>query len=439
MAEKKYIIDNPKLMAEWDWEQNNDCGLSPQSLTISSKKMAHWICQKGHTWMTVISHRSIGETGCPYCANRKVLAGFNDLESQFPKLIEEWDWSENNKLKIFPRDIYFGSIKKVHWICSKGHKWSTTIAHRTIRGSKCPYCSNKRILPGYNDLKSQRPDLMKEWDFEKNELDPEKVAVLSPQKAYWICSRGHGYEKSIERRARGIGCPICARSKSTSFPEQCFYYYIKMVYPDAINRYKEIFTSTMELDIYIPTIRIGIEYDGIFWHNDEDSLLREQAKYRICKANGIKLYRIKEGEFLGFADNADYIYYIPKKMGIQQLNYHIDEFIKKLTCYDRQLPIIDIEKDKNKILEYMSVKFEDSLQYLFPEVSQEWHPTRNGKLTPDLFAAGSTEKVWWRCVKCGNEWYASIENRVKGHGCDICARKKRKVAQRETLLSSRHS
>lgn len=227
MFKKKYIIDNPDLMIEWDWEKNNASSLNPKSLTFSSKEMAHWICDKGHTWVTTIAHRTIGKTNCPYCTNRKILAGFNDLASQFPQLIEEWDWAKNNELNIFPQEIYSKSSKKVHWVCSKGHRWSTSINHRVIRGTNCPYCSNKKILAGYNDLKSQRPDLMEEWDFERNILAPEKVAVLSPKKVHWICPRGHNYEKPIYDKAKGIGCPFCTRAKSTSFPEQCFYYYIK--------------------------------------------------------------------------------------------------------------------------------------------------------------------------------------------------------------------
>lgn len=437
MAEKKYIIDNPDLMAEWDWEKNNAVSLNPKSLTISSKKMAHWICNKGHTWTTTIAHRGIGGTNCPYCANKKILVGFNDLASQFPQLIEEWDWAKNNELNIFPQKVYFGSSKKVHWICLKGHSWSASINHRTFRVTNCPYCSNKKILAGYNDLKSQRPDLMEEWDFKRNVLDPEKIAVLSPKKAYWICSRGHNYEKPIYNRAKGIGCPFCTRAKSTSFPEQCFYYYIKKVYPDTISRYKDIFKNSMELDIYIPSARIGIEYDGIFWHSDKKSLLREETKYRICKENGIKLFRIKEGEFSGFTDNADDIYYIPKKTDTERLNFYIYELIKKLTFYSRKIPAINIERDKNEILEYMTVKYEESLECLFPKIAQEWHPTKNRKLTPDLFIAGSSEKIWWKCAECGNEWRSSIVNRTKGHGCDICATEKRKFTKKETLLSTR--
>ena len=82
------------------------------------------------------------------------------------RLMTEWDWEENEKSNLDPRKLSLGSGKKVHWVCSKGHKWATSICHRVGRGTNCPYCSNKKVLPGYNDLQSQRPDLMEEWDFE---------------------------------------------------------------------------------------------------------------------------------------------------------------------------------------------------------------------------------------------------------------------------------
>ena len=67
-----------------------------------------------------------------------------------------------------------------------------------------------------------------------------------------------------------------------SFPEQAVYFYIKKAFPDAINSYKDIFDNRMELDIYIPSIKVGIEYDGAKWHKD-DTLDKERTKYHICQ------------------------------------------------------------------------------------------------------------------------------------------------------------
>ena len=85
------------------------------------------------------------------------------------------------------------------------------------------------------------------------------------------------------------------------------------------------------------------------------------------------------------------------------------------------------------------ISYENSIEYLYPDIAKEWHPTRNGKLTPDLFTPGSSENVWWLCPKCGNEWQSSIANRTAGHGCDICATAKRKITKKDTILAKRGS
>ncbi len=354
------------------------------------------------------------------------------------QLMTEWDWDENIKQNLNPEKLTFGSAKKANWVCSNGHKWVASIYHRASRGSKCPYCSNKRIIPGYNDLQSQRPDLMSEWNFEENTIDPSTIAVKSNKVAHWICPKGHKYKKTVYARIMGGDCPVCARARSTSFPEQCFFYYVKKVYPDAINSYREIFDNGMELDIYIPSIRTGIEYDGIFWHNSS-SLSREEKKYKICKENQIRLFRIKEGDFVDFSNTADRVWYIPKKCEYRFLDLHIEELLNFLTFWADTIPSVDVRRDKNEILEYKTLNLEESLLFLYPQIAQEWHPIRNGKLTPDLFIPGSTDIVWWLCPNCGNEWKSSIVNRTKGHGCNVCATHKRKITKKNTLISKRGS
>ena len=62
----------------------------------------------------------------------------------------------------------------------------------------------------------------------------------------------------------------------------------------------------------------------------------------------------------------------------------------------------------------------------FPDVSAQWHPTRNGDLTPDQVSAGGSKKVWWLCDE-GHEWAARVSARTsKGSGCPHrCGRKLR--------------
>jgi lipopolysaccharide biosynthesis glycosyltransferase len=67
-----------------------------------------------------------------------------------------------------------------------------------------------------------------------------------------------------------------------------------------------------------------------------------------------------------------------------------------------------------------------------PAIAQEWHPIKNGTLTPDQVWSNQREKTWWRC-KHGHEWEAQIVARNRGAGCPYC--KKRKISK-ETCLET---
>ena len=58
-----------------------------------------------------------------------------------------------------------------------------------------------------------------------------------------------------------------------------------------------------------------------------------------------------------------------------------------------------------------------------PRLASEWHPTKNGELTPSDVRPMSNKKFWWQCHTCGHEWEAMVCNRNKGRGCPVCAGK----------------
>ena len=149
----------------------------------------------------------------------------------------------------------------------------------------CPYCANKLVYRGYNDLATTHPELAAEWHPTKNEnLTPQDITFGSGKKVWWQCKNNHEWEASVDNRTKGRGCPVCSSRRRTSFPEQAIYYYIKKAFPDAQNGYKEIFNQTsMELDIYIPTIKVGIEYDGRRYHSQTSNRIRDSRKYKICR------------------------------------------------------------------------------------------------------------------------------------------------------------
>jgi hypothetical protein len=65
-----------------------------------------------------------------------------------------------------------------------------------------------------------------------------------------------------------------------------------------------------------------------------------------------------------------------------------------------------------------------NLSLLNPVLSEQWHPTKNGRLTPKDVFSGAHKKVWWQC-KEGHEWQAFVFSRNKGAGCPYCCHQKR--------------
>jgi len=190
------------LVAEWDYNKNT---ISPEEVTYGSGRKVWWICEKGHEWEAVINKRVSGQ-GCPYCSNHRIISGENDLHSLYPELMEKWHLEKNKG--IDPRKISPGSYKKVWWVCEKGHEWQAALA-TMCKGASCPYCINKRVLKGFNDLKTTNPELLNTWNFKRNKISPEEVTCGSGKKVWWICEKGHEWEARIYNRTRESGCPYC--------------------------------------------------------------------------------------------------------------------------------------------------------------------------------------------------------------------------------------
>lgn len=348
------------------------------------------------------------------------IYGVNDLETQNPLLASEWHPTKNGG--ISPRDIALNSNKKVWWLCAMGHTYEATPNNR-VRGKGCPYCSGRRVLPGKNDLLTKNPELAAEWDYEKNyPIRPEDIMPGRNKTAWWICKNcGHNWKAVINNRSRGSGCPKCAKRFQSSFPEQAVYYYVHQAYPDAINSYRDIFDNQMELDIFIPTIKIGIEYDGERAHT-ERTFEKDSRKYRICKENGIRLIRIRETAYSGDIPICD----------IQIKSDYTTNYLTAVDLIIEHLERVlgftvdhDTDRDRIKILEQIKSKLDTrSLSVEYPELSKEWNYERNGNLTPQMFYSGCGDRIWWRCSK-GHEWKAAIQSRSKGSvGCPYCSNKK---------------
>ena len=130
---------HPEIASEWS-EKN--LPLKPDEVNAKSRKNVWWRCGKcGNEWKSVINARVKG-TVCPVCAEREVLAGYNDLATTDSQLLCEWDY-EQNKLK--PTEVSRTSAKRAWWKCRHGHSWSMKINERTILNKGCRICEQEYL------------------------------------------------------------------------------------------------------------------------------------------------------------------------------------------------------------------------------------------------------------------------------------------------------
>ena len=171
----------------------------------------------------MIATRSYGSK-CPYCSGKILLKGFNDFAAKQPKLASEW--SERN-LPLTPDMINEKSRKNVWWKCRKcGYEWKAVV-HSRVKGAECPVCADRAVLSGYNDLAATDPNLLAEWDYDKNtDIFPEHISRSSMRKVWWKCRLGHSWRGKISERAiEGKGCRECEKEYQSVFPQLAVSYY----------------------------------------------------------------------------------------------------------------------------------------------------------------------------------------------------------------------
>ena len=293
------------------------------------------------------------------------------LSDDYPVLVNEWHNEKNGKLR--PCDVMSKSHIKVWWICSMKHEWRTAISHRS-RGDGCPYCAGKKPIRGETDLQTLYPELAKEWDYEKNgALTPCDVTAGSHKIVFWILpyddpkSGKHfifRWKASIQDRVRGRGCPYLAG--------------------------RAVWKGFNDLASRNP--RLAQE-----WHPF---------------LNG----KLKPDEV---TDNSNRIVWWRKTVSDPDTGEVMDLEWQASVANRNRRADNPFEAGKMVKKEY------NSLSKLRPDIAKEWHPIKNGKLTPDDVTPGSNKTVWWIITytdlntgECFDmEWKATVWNRTAGKGC----------------------
>jgi len=216
----------PQLAKEWHPTKNDK---KPSEVTVKCNEKVWWLLPYDDPksgkhfdfeWQTTIAHRTDGQ-GCPYLSSEALWSGYNDLETLYPQLAKEWHPTKNI---IAASQVMPQSNKKAWWYLPYDDpdtgmhfdfEWNGYISDRT-RDYGCPYLTGKAVWPGYNDLATTHPHLVKEWHPTKNSKMLTQVSAGMPYSVWWYLpyddpNTGKHFdfewEASINKRANGEGCP----------------------------------------------------------------------------------------------------------------------------------------------------------------------------------------------------------------------------------------
>jgi hypothetical protein len=211
----------PKLVAQWHPTRNG--ALRPEDVTFGSALRVWWQCPIGrdHEWTAKPNNRTSGDTGCPFCAGRKVSCT-NCLAAVRPDLATQWHPTRNGDRT--PTNTLAGSTCPAWWKCpaANDHEWHVSPHSRAYGEGECPFCIGRRPS-STNSLSLAHPAVAAEWHGSRNgALSPSDVPERSARLVWWRCSRDgtHEWRASVcNRSVRRSGCPFCAGRRAS--PARC--------------------------------------------------------------------------------------------------------------------------------------------------------------------------------------------------------------------------
>lgn len=396
------MTTHPEIAQEW-----NDVSKKVTEITYGSKYIAQWKCLKNHCWKMPVCSRTVSNQNCPYCSGQKVRQGYNDLTTTHPEIAEEWD--DNKSVSDFSR----GSDYKANWKCKEyGHKWSAIISNR-VKGDNCPYCSNRIVLIGFNDLGTTHPHLVKEWN------DNEKITSFSKgskYKAQWKCALGHQWTAVIKNRTiNKTGCPYCAGKKTTYGKTD-----LGTTHPHLIDEWadeKNICIFSRGSDYYA----LWKCKNGHEWNCKINDRTGKNLGCPICSGyrfiSGINDIATKMSHLTKEWDDGEDItkvYWKTKRryrwICSKKHSYSVSPYRRSLGygcpyCAERKL-----------LTGYNDLATKN------PEILKYWNFSKN-EITPSEITAQSGKKIWWLCNKnIEHEWFATVNDVSNGKSnCPHCA------------------
>ena len=290
VTEKNRLTNHPETAAMVIPGLNN--GQKAYDIPESSNKRINLMCSNHHLFVRspngMITKQDDGTwkyRDCPKC---------NTVAFCYPDVIPEWNNFKNEKT---PWDYRKHSPKKVYWICSEcGYEWRTQIASRTKQRLGCPACSGQ-VVSDTNRLTIRRPQVANEWIRCLDCGDQvDEHSFGSSHRAVWRCNLMHEWDAIISSRSAGSGCSKCHphRSKREIRIACELAYIFPDISPTDTVRLDPVDKRKLICDIYSPSNKLVIEYDGSFWHEKKENADADIEKTRRLESLGYTVLHLRE-------------------------------------------------------------------------------------------------------------------------------------------------
>jgi len=236
----------------------------------------------------------INGRGCPKCGN---LKKGQDKKISKDVFIERAKETHGNRYD-YSKVEYKNSSTKVCIICPEhGEFWQSPSSHLGGRG--CPECGKRKraemhLLSTSQFIEKAEKIHGKKYDYSKTNYTGcyAKVCIICPKHGeFWQVSSYH---------LDGCGCPECGKLFST-YEEEILDFLGTLIDKDKIlTNNRTILDNYRELDIVIPSLKIAIEFDGLYWHSEIEKSDKNYhlKKTEECESKGYQLIHIFEDEWI---------------------------------------------------------------------------------------------------------------------------------------------
>jgi very-short-patch-repair endonuclease/predicted RNA-binding Zn-ribbon protein involved in translation (DUF1610 family) len=209
------------------------------------------------------------------------------------------------------------------------------------------------------------------------------------------------------------------RALKSSMPEQYIGFYLEKAFPNKIEYQKQFdWLGNYSLDMYIPSMKLAIEYDGAYYHAKKKA--DDRYKTALCKANGIFVVHIIEQkvEQPKSRKRNEISYYFQKNY--KNIDIAISELFRLISKKFNMCLLVDVDlnRDRDEIISYVQLKFyQRSMAYVWPESRDYWIEEENG-LTPFDILSTDTRWLSFKCPHCGliyrrhMRWYTNRKSLV---------------------------